>query len=248
MDTGYYLDDNVLYLDTVHPEDQAYTLKINDLPLEDRPRERLIAQGPSVLTVQELVAVLLNTGTRKEPVLTMAARILKEYGERTLAGYTDPKKMAHDLKIPVIKAAQIVACAELGRRFFERKGNVAPIIRTAKDVYEHVRDMHHLQKEHLRGLYLNVHHKLVHDEVLSIGTLTTNLIHPREVFKPALEYSAAGIILVHNHPSGEVTPSFADVEITKQIVEAGRIMGIAVMDHVVVGKEGYVSVKVDYRM
>jgi DNA repair protein RadC len=194
------------------------------------------------LSVPELVAVLLNSGTKKEDVLSMSSRILKEYGERTLAGYTDPKRMARDLDIPMGKAMQMVACAELGRRFFEKRGQATTTIRTAKDVYDHVQDMHNLPKEHLRGLYLNVHHRLVHDEVLSIGTLTSNVIHPREVFKPALEFNAAALILVHNHPSGEVTPSAADVEVTKQIIEAGRIMGITVLDHIVVARDRYTSI------
>ena len=246
MKSVYKVKDNVLYLDTAFAAEAPYRLKLNDLPNEDRPREKLALHGVGALSVVELVALILTTGTKKEDVLEMSSRILKEYGEHILADYTDPEKMAADLDIPMTKAMQIVACAELGRRFFDERSQRSVTIRTAKDVYEHVRDMHHLPKEHLRGLYLNVHHKLVHDVVLSIGTLTTNLIHPREVFKPALQCNAAAVILVHNHPSGEVMPSAADVEVTKQIVEAGNIMGISVLDHVVVAGDKYMSIDVNY--
>ena len=106
--------------------------------------------------------------------------------------------------------------------------------------------MHELTKEHLRGIYLNNHHRVVHDEVLSMGTLDANLIHPREVFKPAVEYGASAVILVHNHPSGVVTPSVSDIDITKQLVDAGRIMGVSLIDHVIVGGGKYASVPVSY--
>lgn len=236
--------DFVLDLD---PKEQKYFLKVNDLPLEDRPREKLLKYGPACLTVTELVAVLLTTGTKKEAVLEMSSRIIKEYGERTLSDYVDPRKMAKDLSIPEFKAAQIVACAELGRRFYEKKiGAGVATIRTPKDVFDYTADMRELGKEHLRGLYLNSHHKIIHDEVLSIGTLNSNLIHPREVFKPALDYCAAAVILVHNHPSGEVTASDSDLEITEQLVKAGKIMGVHLLDHVIVTKDDFASVKIKY--
>lgn len=223
---------------------KVYTIR--DLPAEEKPREKLIAHGPSVLSTQELLAVLLNVGTKKEDVLAMSSRVIKEYGERSLVSQRDAQALADDLDIPVTKAVQIVACAELGRRFFKRDGDAATVIRTAKDVFEYVSDMRILPKEHLRGIYLNAHHKVIHDEVISIGTVNTNIIHPREVFKPALEYSAAAVILVHNHPSGEAAASPADVEVTEQLVAAGKLLGISLLDHVVVTKDGFQSVAVSY--
>jgi DNA repair protein RadC len=106
--------------------------------------------------------------------------------------------------------------------------------------------MRDLPKEHLRGIYLNTHHRIVHDETISIGTINTSITHPREVFKPGIEYGAVAVILVHNHPSGVVTPSEADIEITKQLVTAGKIVGIHLIDHVIVGKDSFASVNVDY--
>ncbi len=246
MNHTYTLRDNDLILDAVaFGKEKQYVLKIKDMPADEKPREKLLKYGPGALAVTELLAILLNTGTKKEGVMEMASRVLKEYGEQSLIGRTDAKELAENLDIPLGKAMQIVACAEIGRRFFDKKGDL-PLIRTAQDVYRYVSDMYTLPKEHLRGIYLNTHHRIIHDEVISIGTLNSNLIHPREVFKPAIQYGAAGVVLVHNHPSGIVTPSQADVEITKQLVAVGKMVGINLIDHVVVTHDAFVSVKVDY--
>jgi DNA repair protein RadC len=106
--------------------------------------------------------------------------------------------------------------------------------------------MRDLPREHLRGIYLDTHNRVIHDEVISIGTINSNIVHPREVFKAAIEYNAAAIILVHNHPSGVATPSASDIEVTKQIIEAGRIIGINLLDHIVVTHSGFVSIEADY--
>jgi DNA repair protein RadC len=119
-------------------------------------------------------------------------------------------------------------------------------IRTARDAYEFLADMRNLPKEQLCGLYLDTHNRVIHQEIISIGTINSNIVHPREVFKPALEYGAAAVVLAHNHPSGIVTPSTADIEITKQLVQAGKIVGIHLMDHLVIGKDGFVSIQADY--
>jgi DNA repair protein RadC len=241
----YKITDSHKFLDT-DAVTKKYVLTIRDLPNEEKPREKFLKLGASSLSSQELLAIVLNTGTKKEGVLEMSGRVLKEYGERALVGKIDPKKFSTDLDIPLIKSLQIVACAELGRRFFEKKNGHAPVVRTPKDIYEYLADMRTLPKEHLRGLYLNAHYKLIHDEVISIGTIDANIIHPREVFRPALEYGAVALILAHNHPSGNVKPSEADIQITKQIVEAGKIMGIKVLDHVIICKDKFASVPVDY--
>lgn len=232
--------------DAPHLNGKKYILKIKDLPREEKPRERMLANGPKALSVSELVAVILNTGTKREDVLSMSSRIIREYGERTLSNQMDPKTLAEQADIPMVKALQIVACAELGRRFFDKRTSGPQVIRTSKDVFEYLHDMRTLPKEHLRGIYLNSHHRIVHDEVISIGTIDSNLVHPREVFKPAIEYGAAAIILAHNHPSGIPTPSRADIEITRHIAEAGRIIGIPIIDHVVIGKNKFISIDIEY--
>jgi len=238
MELAYRLTDSDLML---HGEEKRYTLKVRDLPDEERPREKLVAAGPGALTVNELLAAILVTGTVNEDVLSMSNRILKEYGERGALSATDVKALASDLSIPLGKAAQIVAVGELGRRFFSHSRNGAPLIRTAKDVYEYTVDMRSLAKEHLRGLYLNTHYQLVHDETISIGTLDASLVHPREVFRPALAYAAAGVVLVHNHPSGITAPNESDLIVTRQIAEAGALIGIELIDHVVVTRDSFES-------
>jgi DNA repair protein RadC len=216
------------------------------LPRDDKPREKLLALGAGSLSSAELLAVILGTGTKKEDVLQMSSRVLKEYGERALTHQSDAQALARDLDIPLTKATQIVACAELGKRFFERNYSETAVLRTASDVYNYLADMRDLPKEHLRGIYLNHHHRVIHDEVISIGTVNTSLIHPREVFKPALEYGAAAVILAHNHPSGIIEPSAADLAVTKQLVEAGKIVGVHVIDHIIIGPDSFKSIPVSY--
>jgi DNA repair protein RadC len=241
----YIINDTDLFLD-VPPTERKYVLKFRDLPSESKPREKLVSQGPEALSIQELLAVVLSVGTTKEDVLTMSKRILREYGEKVAVSERSAEKLSKDLDIPLIKACQVVAVGELGRRFYERNASGFTVVRTAKEVYEHVRDMQNLPKEHLRGLYLNTHNQIIHDEVISIGTINSNIVHPREVFRPAVEYNAVAVILVHNHPSDNAEPSTQDVEVTNQLIEAGRIMGIHVLDHVVITKSSFTSVNAKY--
>jgi DNA repair protein RadC len=244
-DTLYTITPSHLVLDN---PGRRYLLKIRDLPQDDKPREKMVLHGPSVLTTQELLAAILNTGSKKEEVLSMSARIMNEYGEQSIMHARNPTKLAADAEIPLGKAIQIVAIAELGRRFFQKNSAAAPTIRTAKEVFEYAKDMRELSKEHLRGIYLNAHYKVIRDETISIGTVDANIIHPREVFKPALEYSAAAVILVHNHPSGSVEPSGSDCEVTEQLIAAGAILGIDLIDHVIVTKDAFGSVPAHYQL
>lgn len=221
---------------------KPYRLTIRDLPNEQKPREKLKISGPSSLSMAELWAVILNIGTKKEDILGMSSRIIKEYGERSIINEQNPERLAKTLDIPLGKAHQVVATIEMGKRLFERNPSGAKIIRTARDVYEYTRNMWDLPKEHLRGIYLDSHYKVIHDEVISIGTIDANIIHPREVFRPALEYAAAAVILVHNHPSGNLEPSEADLTVTAQLVEAGKLLGIDLIDHVIVSMQGFESI------
>jgi DNA repair protein RadC len=228
--------------DVITGEGEArYVLRVRDLPVEDKPREKLLQLGPGELSHAELVAVLLGVGTRKEEVLTMANRIIREYGERAIISEKDPARLAGTLDIPLAKACQIVASFELGRRAYQNKAGKPVFLRTAAQAFEHLRGMAHLQKEQLRGLYLNSRFQLVHEEIISIGSLTANIVHPREVFQPALEHGAAAVIVAHNHPSGSLEPTAADREVTSQLVQAGRVLGIELLDHLVVAGDEYRS-------
>ncbi len=242
----YKQHNNDLLFTSTSSRGREYVLKMRDLPESDKPREKLLSMGPAGLSTKELLAIILGTGTIKEDVLTMSGRIIKDYGEKSLISMIDARRMSSDFDIPLIKAQQIVACGELGRRFFARNQNGLAVIRVAEDAYEYTKDMRELPREHLRGIYLDTHNRVIHDEVISIGTLNSNLVHPREVFKSAIEYNAAAIVLVHNHPSGISTPSQSDVEITKQLIEAGKIVGINLLDHIIVTKDGFNSVEVEY--
>jgi DNA repair protein RadC len=192
------------------------------------------------------MSIVLNTGTTKEGVSEMSARIIKEYGEHVITSEKNPAKLSKNMNIPIFKACQIVALGEIGRRVFQKNDSGFITIRNASDVYDYLRSMHQLPKEHLRGLYLNSHHRIVHDEVISIGTVDSNIVHPREVFRPAIEYGAVAVVLAHNHPSGSSTPSNQDIEVTKALISAGKLIGINILDHVIITKDGYTSIKADY--
>jgi DNA repair protein RadC len=243
---SYVIKDTDLFMSSSSEKSRVYDLRLRDLPIEEKPREKLLSHGPSTLSLAELVAVVLNVGTKTEDVLSMSRRIVKEYGLSALSSQVEPQSLSEDLNIPIGKACQIIACSEIGRRLYKKNDIGLAVIRTAKDTYEYLRDMHSLPKEQLRGVYLDTHNRVIHDEVISIGTINTNIVHPREVFRPALEYGAVAVVLAHNHPSGIVIPSTADIEITKQLVQAGKIIGIHVLDHVVITRDGFQSIEVDY--
>ncbi len=227
----------------ISEEHSGYHLRFRELPDEFKPREKLVLHGPAVLKNHELLAVLLVSGTTKENVLELSHRLIQEYGSRAIAQERSVRRLQETLNIGLNKACQIVAAFELGRRFFEEPMRKAPTILTADDAYEYVRDMAKFTKEHFRGLYLNTRNRVIRDEIISIGTLNMSVVHPREVFLPAVEFTAAAIILAHNHPSGDPTPSEEDLAITHQMVEAGRVMGIEVFDHLIIGDNSYISLQ-----
>jgi DNA repair protein RadC len=239
----YAIKPNVRFLDRKYRE---YPLTIHDLPSEEKPREKLAQSGPEALSIKELLAVVLVTGTTKENILDMSNRLIRDYGERSILAERDPNKLSQDMDIPLVKACQIVACGELGRRFYDRTESGFVTIRNAKDVFDYLQDMRNLPKEHLRGIYLNSHNRILRDEVISIGTVNSNMIHAREVFRPAIECNAAALILAHNHPSGESAPSKEDEDITKDLVQAGKILGISILDHVIITKDSFASVNANY--
>lgn len=197
--------------------------------------------GPANLTVTELIAVLWGVGTRKEEVLSMAHRVLREYGEKAILHESSPQQMAEALNIPLVKACQIIASFEIGRRFFDQQGGGPVFIRNTEQAYDYLRGMGSSQKEQLRGLYLSSRYEVIYDEVISIGSLTASIIHPREVFAPALSHSAVAVIIAHNHPSGSTQPTADDQAVTIQLKAAGQILGIDLLDHLIITHNDYLS-------
>jgi DNA repair protein RadC len=234
----YTLSDTDVLLEE---SDTPYVFRVRDMADQDKPREKLIKYGPGDLSVAEIVAILLGVGTRREDVLQMAHRILKEYGERAMVYEKSPEHLAETLNIPLTKACQLVAAFELGRRFYQSRAGKPVVVRTAKQAYEHLKIMGELQKEQLRALYLSSRYQVIHEEVVSIGSLTANIVHPREVFQPAITYGAVAVIIAHNHPSGSLEPTAADAEVTYQLIEGGKLLGIELLDHLIIAEDRYLS-------
>ena len=214
--------------------------RIKDLPKVERPREKLIKYGPEKLSNSELLAILLRSGKKGENVVELANKILKRFGAGKLPYLTFDEIKDYPGLGPT-KACEIVACFELGKRLL--KGKKARIYLKPREVWEELRDIRGHKKEHFVIFYLDSRNQEIKREIISIGSLNANLVHPREVFEPAVKNLAAQIILAHNHPSGDPEPSEDDLTITKRLVEAGRIMGIEIIDHIIVTKNGFLSFK-----
>lgn len=216
------------------------TNKIKDLPKVERPREKLTQYGPEKLSNSELLAIILGSGKKGENVVEMAKKILQKFSQEKLPFLTFDKIKDYP-GLGQAKACQIVACFELGKRLL--KGKKARIYLTPKEVWQELKDLRDHKKEHFVIFYLDSKNQEIKREIISIGSLNANLVHPREVFEPAVRHLAAQIILAHNHPSGEAEASEDDLEITKRLVEAGKILGIEVLDHIIVTKTGFMSFK-----
>lgn len=235
-DTTYLLEDH----DTILGD--GYVLRLRDLPDEERPREKLLSAGPQNLSLAELVAILWGVGTRKEDVLAMAKRTLREYGEKAVANEQNPRHLAEAAGIPLTKACQVIVGFELGRRFYGKSSGRPVQVRNLNQAYQYLQDMGNSSKEQLRGLYLNSRYQVVHDEVISVGTLTSNIVHPREVFQPAIMHSAIAVIVAHNHPSDVLKPTAADIRVTRQLCAAGEVLGINLLDHLIIGSTECISI------
>lgn len=215
-------------------------MKIKDLAKVDRPREKLVKYGPDKLSTTELLAILLRTGTKQINVVQLANKILKTWpGEKLQKISITELKTIHG--IGETKACEIIAMLELGRRLLKDKQSV--LLLSPQDVWNELKDIRDHKKEHFVVFFLDSRNQEIKREIISVGTLNANLVHPREVFEPAIKNNAAQIIIAHNHPSGDPEPSPEDVAITNRLAEAGRILGIEILDHIVVSKDKYCSLK-----
>ncbi len=212
--------------------------RIKNLQKADLPRERLVRYGPGKLKDFELLAILLGSGIKGKNVLTLAKAILQKISLVGIKNIT--VQDVNSIKgVGSVKATQIVAIIELSKRFSEDKTEIL----SDKDIWNLCSDIRDSKKEHFIAFYLDTHDKLIERQIISIGTLDTSLVHPREVFEPALTLHAASIILAHNHPSGSLDPSDADIQITQKLIDSGKLLGIPIQEHLIVTKDSYKTIE-----
>jgi len=218
---------------------------VHDLPLSERPRERLLKLGSEALSAQEVLALILGRGVKGESVMVTSQKLLSRFGNLKGIANASIEELTQTKGIGPAKAAQIKAALELSKRLeADISEKPKPIIKSPEDVAAVVKTrLKGKKKEHFFVLCLDTRNRLINDRLVSIGSLDTSIVHPREVFREAVSSSAASVIFAHNHPSGDPEPSKEDVELTKRLAKAGEIIGIDVLDHIIVCNENYLSLK-----
>lgn len=214
--------------------------KLKDLPKVDRPREKLLRYGSVKLSTTELLAIILRTGTKSMNVVDLASHILKTNGSNNIQNLT-LDTLTKIKGLGKVKALEILATIELGKRLLREREPLQAY--SPRHVYESLRDMSGHKKEHFLAVYLDTKNIEITREVITIGILNASLVHPREVYEPAVRFLANSIVVVHNHPSGDSTPSQEDIILTRQLKESGDILGIHLLDHIIITKYGYLSFK-----
>jgi DNA repair protein RadC len=212
--------------------------KLKDQPISERPRERLREKGPNSLSPGELVAILLRTGLRGANVVEIGKGLVQRYGSLDALARASWQELANEPGIGPDKAVTLVAAFSLARRLVQETRADSPPLETPEAVANLMREDNRLRNaETFQVILLNTRRRLIGEPVkVSDGTLDTILVHPREVFRPAIENSAAAVVLVHNHPSGDPTPSEADIKVTRDLIRAGQLLKIEVLDHVILGR------------
>lgn len=215
---------------------------IRTWPSDERPRERLVERGAADLSDAQLVAILLRSGRRRQSALDLARLLLTEFGGLRGVAEASVTALCRVGGVGPAKAAQLKAAHEVGRRVASRPLRVGARIDSSVVVFEHFGPLFKgLKQERFVGLYLDGKHRVVQEHTISEGSLTASLVHPREAFAPAVQASAAAVLFLHNHPSGDETPSREDRELTQRLSACGRLLGIPMLDHIVVGAERYFS-------
>ena len=222
---------------------------IHDLPLEERPRERLVRFGEHSLSIQELLQLILGRGIAGESVAVTAQKLLTHFGSLQKLSEASIEELSQVRGIGLAKACQIRACFEIARRTYNNNQTAKAKRKTktllsAEDVYKLVRSKLKIySKEHFFVLSFDTRSKLLGIDEISVGTLNANLVHPRETFEAAIHRHGIQVIIVHNHPSGDPNPSEDDLTITKQLIESGKILDIEVIDHIIVSRDSFVSLR-----
>jgi DNA repair protein RadC len=215
---------------------------LKELPESERPRERLLAGGERVMSDSELLAILLGGGSRDENALALAQRLLVRFGNLRRVAAAGIGELAALKGVGKAKIARLRAAFAIGRRLSAEPIAAGAAIKSSSQVFRHYRErFKDAKKEVFVCLLLDTKHKIIHEEEVSVGLLNESLVHPREVFNPAIRESAAAVIFVHNHPSGDPKPSRQDEQLTRRLHEAGKVTGIRVLDHVIIGRDGYHS-------
>ena len=225
-------------------------MNIKKLPDQERPREKLLTQGKEMLNNAELLAILLRTGTREKSAIEVAQEIIA-MNDDGLPGLCEntPEELAHVKGVGKAKACQILAAIELGRRVATHPRKKRVSIGNPGDIVNlFMEKMRYYKEEHFCALLLDTKGKIIEEVEVSVGDLNSAPVHPREVFKQAVKRSAAAVVLIHNHPSGDPTPSQDDLNITKRLAESAGILGINVLDHIIIGDGVYTSLKAEELM
>ncbi len=226
------------------PETVRYDITIKERHVDERPRERLEKMGASSLSVTELLAIQLRTGSLEQSALGVAGELLHAFGGLRGVAIASREELCRVKGIGPVKAVEICAAIELSRRLSVLSVDDKPCIRSPQDVSNLLMaEMRDLKKEHLKSLLLDTKNRVLKTCTVSIGILDSSLVHPREVFKDAIIASAAAIIVVHNHPSGDPSPSVEDRRITLRLHECGQLLGIELLDHIILGDNRLVSLK-----
>ena len=219
------------------------SVKIRDLPLEDRPRERLINNGAQSLSDIELLALLINTGTSNSSSKELSATLLTYLKDLTNLKDITLKELTNIKGIGISKATTILASIELGKRVLLKCPNIINIkFNNPRVIFEYYKNkLISVKQEHVYAVYLDASKRVIEDKLLFIGTVNQSIIHARDIFKYACILDASSIICIHNHPSGNVIPSNEDLSITSKLVEIGNMFGIPIIDHIIIGKDKYYS-------
>lgn len=222
----------------------SYRPTMKELPEDNRPRERLLKEGAEALSEIELLAILLRTGSREATALELASLVMSRFRSLRFLVDATVEELGEVKGVGPAKACQVKAALELARRLAQFSEQPRPVIKSPDDAAGLVmEEMRHLDREHFRALLLNTRNQVIGTDRVSVGTLNSSTVHPRELFRNAIKRSAASVILLHNHPSGDPTPSREDLDITARLCEAGKIIGIEVLDHIIIGDNKFTSFK-----